>query len=80
MERDGDRDRERSSSVASLLGALVLLPLLYTLSIGPVAFVCEKLGVPKEPMRAFYRPVVWLHDHTPLKRPLEWYLSLFGLK
>jgi hypothetical protein len=40
----------------------------------------EKLNWDKAPPKRFYAPVIWLHDHTPLKRPLELYLGLFGLK
>lgn len=53
---------------------------LYVLSIGPVALFCEKTKVGEAFFQTVYRPVFWLHDHTPMKKPLEAYVRLFGLK
>lgn len=68
--------RSHAPVVALLIG---VLPLLYVFSIGPVAKTVDLLGLPREPAKAFYAPVIWLHDHTPLKKPLEWYLAVWGL-
>lgn len=76
---DGDPGWTRDA-VAVAIVAAVVVPLLYVLSIGPVALAVEKLGWDKEPVKTFYTPVIWLHDHTPLRRPLELYIGLFGLK
>ena len=61
--------------------AALLLPALYVLSVGP-AILAVNRGRGQEWVRRslpalerFYRPVEWLHDETPLKRPLEGYLN-----
>jgi hypothetical protein len=51
---------------------------IYILSIGPVVAIVESVKVGKDAARAFYDPVVWLHDHTILEGPLEWYSSIWG--
>jgi hypothetical protein len=71
---------KKSGTGAVIAAALVLLPMFYVLSIGPVAFIADKLKVEVSAVRPFYAPVIWLHDHTFLRRPLEWYLELFGVK
>jgi hypothetical protein len=77
---DDDGRRAARDVVLATLFAAAFFPLLYVLSIGPVAFAVEKLNWDKAATKKFYAPVIWLHDHTPLKRPLELYLGLFGLK
>lgn len=74
-ERDEHRERLRVGIAAPLLA---LLPVLYVLSIGPVVAVVEKTGVGEEAAHALYLPVVWLHDHTPLEKPLEKWGELWG--
>ena len=65
-----------------LVGVLFALPLFYLLSIGPVGAVCQKLNIPslRPALRAFYYPVIWLHDHTALGQPLDVYLELWGVR
>jgi hypothetical protein len=56
-------------------------PLLYVLSIAPVAkFLVKRNAMAGSAFRQIYGPVIWLHDHTPLKKPLEAYVALWGLK
>lgn len=70
---------QRSSSSAVLLCAVVLLaPVLYVLSMGPVVALVERGSLPHEPIEFFYAPVIWLHNHTALEKPLEWYGALWG--
>ena len=69
--------RTGSGAVVALVLA-VLLPALYVLSIGPVVALVEKTGVGGEEARVFYAPVIWLHDNTPLEKPLEAYAELWG--
>ncbi|MBM4780217.1 MAG: hypothetical protein GQE15_21145 [Archangiaceae bacterium] len=52
---------------------------LYVLSIAPVAAAAEVLDLPRDSVKRVYAPVIWLHDHTPLRKPLEWYMALWGL-
>lgn len=75
-------ERERSSTtIPAVVAAIaVILPVLYVLSMGPVAKVIDRFGLDREPARTFYRPVIWLHDHTVLRRPLELYLGVWGVK
>jgi hypothetical protein len=66
---------------AGVKTALIALPILYVLSIGPVYYAATKLKWTDEraftALDAFYLPLFWLHDHTPLERPLEWYTDLW---
>jgi len=63
--------------MSNALLAVVFLVVLYVLSIGPVAGVATRRDWDVDRWMAFYRPVIWLHDHTVLKEPLEWYVHLF---
>lgn len=65
---------------AVIAAVLLLLPLVYVCSIGPVARTVDALGWSRQPAKQFYAPVIWLHDHTPLRRPLELYLAAWGVK
>ena len=65
--------------VASLLFVL-LLPFLYVLSIGPVVAISEKTGRGHHAVEVVYAPVIWLHEHTFLKEPLERYAEVWGWK
>lgn len=71
------KSHSRTLSVA--IGLLFALPLVYILSVGPVALCCAKMHVDTEMVRQVYIPVIWLHDHTVLKKPLEMYLDLWGV-
>jgi hypothetical protein len=57
---------------------LLLVPCLYVLSMGPVVAVAGKNPASVPTIRAVYSPVIWLHEHTPLKQPLEMYAKLWG--
>ncbi|MFG0333962.1 MAG: hypothetical protein ACF8TS_11420 [Maioricimonas sp. JB049] len=74
---EGRRDERWASGWGSLL-ALPVIAVLYVLSIGPVVCVAEKAGIDPKPLRMFYAPVVWLHDQTPLREPLETWGKLWG--
>ena len=56
--------------------ALVLAPVLYVLSFGPADYVMKYTGRGVKVVMTVYAPVVWLHDNTPLKGPLESYAEL----
>ena len=63
--------------------ALAALPLLYVLSIGPVLKVVQRSGntpAKRNALRQVYAPVIWLHDHTFLEKPIEAYVGLWGVK
>jgi hypothetical protein len=67
-----------SGTAPLLLAILILVPILYVLSIGPVVAVVEKTGTGREAVVIFYAPVIWLHDNTPLEKPLEKYAEFWG--
>ena len=60
---------------------LLALALLYALSIGPAALVLDHHAPSlRSAARSFYRPLGWIHDKTPLREPLEWYVDLFVVR
>lgn len=70
-----------TSALAATFAVLVALPLLYVLSVGPVAMCVERFAPNmRRPVQAFYLPLRWLHDATPLREPLNWYVGLFGVR
>jgi hypothetical protein len=58
--------------------ALLLVPILYTLSIGPAHYFIRRTDKGVRPYVRAYTPVIWLHDHTSLEKPLERYLQWWG--
>jgi hypothetical protein len=80
MNEAEEQIHRSSSSGGTLAWFLLAAPLLYILSIGPVAAIWVKTQSRVAPLETFYAPVIWLHDHTPLKEPLEWYVELWGVK
>jgi hypothetical protein len=52
------------------------------LSIGPVVAIAERANTTQglELLKTVYAPVIWLHDHTILRKPLEAYVELWGVK
>ena len=51
----------------------------YVLSIGPVGALTKNTPGPAlYAVHTIYYPVIWLHDHTPLKGPLEAYGKIWG--
>ena len=63
-----------------LVWVIVLAPVLYVLSIGPAAAVVSRTGTGHDAVSVVYYPLGWLHDNTPLRDPLDWYLELWGPK
>ena len=49
----------------------------YILSIGPVIYLAQTYDWNLDAFPTIYAPVKWLHDHTFLEKPLEWYIRLF---
>ena len=74
---DEEEDKSTGSTGFIIACAAIVIPLLYVLSIGPVAMVCEKTNIPHEieqGFELFYAPLIWLHDHTFLQDPLKEYV------
>jgi hypothetical protein len=78
-ETDAEVNRPGHSG-GTLAWFILAAPLLYILSVGPVAAIWIKFKLPEAPLETFYAPLIWLHGHTPLKEPLEWYVELWGVK
>ncbi len=81
-EQPGQKPNESANfrPLAAVLLMLFLAPVLYVLSIGPVVALVQQTGQSHDAVEAIYAPVIWLHDHTPLKEPLERYGKLWGWK
>ena len=67
---------------SSVTTALLALPILYVLSIGPVIYAYNANGNTLGPRtdvacEIFYTPLVWLYENTPLRIPLDWYFELW---
>ena len=74
------QERITSRISAAFAGLGLALPLLYVLSVGPAAKLSMMYPNTMGGLRMFYIPLIWLHDHTPLRAPLEWYVELWGAK
>jgi hypothetical protein len=81
------KESEEKSGYSVFVWVFVAVLLLYVLSIGPAAKIVGSngsfLGSNGSAIATFgriYAPVIWLHDHTPLSKPLDAYVSLWGLK
>ena len=61
-----------------IVAALLLLPVFYVLSFAPVIKFSHGY-LRHSPLRQIYYPVIWLHYHTVLRKPLEEYLKLWGI-
>jgi hypothetical protein len=75
-----DNRSQHQSSGALWTLWILSVPLVYVLSVGPVVRLTmdnsHARGVP-EWVDALYRPLGWIHEHTPLEKPLEWYMELW---
>jgi hypothetical protein len=69
---------ERESRSGAAFAILPLLPILYVLSIGPVGRLVRDHSEARDTVKVAYVPIIWLHDNTFLRRPLEAYAKLWG--
>ncbi len=78
---DRIRLRRRIRTAVTWGVGLVCAALFYGLSIGPAFRGLSNRGattaVPVDTLRALYRPVYWLHAHTPLRGILERYAGVW---
>lgn len=72
-------DEEEKPNHAGWVAAVFVAVLLYVLSVGPAVLLSIKTGDGGRSIRIFYAPVIWLHENTPLKKPIEAYLFLWGV-
>ena len=77
MSHGDDGERHRSGSFT--LGLVLLIPVLYVLSVGPAAVIAVRADshAVYKAIEVFYAPLIWLHDHTFLKHPLEKYTDFW---
>ena len=75
-----NKDSEQNSGHSVFVWVFIAVPLLYVLSVGPVAKMVTINGSSGETVRLIYAPVIWLHDHTLLEKPLESYVAFWGAK
>ena len=66
------------------MALLLLLPIFYVLSTGPVAWSMDKTNqfgglIPKAVVVDFYSPVIWLHEDAFLHDPLDRYWRIWGV-
>jgi hypothetical protein len=83
MKQQPNRNSSKAANIWPLAAVLLMLlfaPVFYVLSIGPVVAMVQQTGQSHDAVEAIYAPVIWLHDHTPLKEPLERYGELWGWK
>jgi len=74
---------EEQKSRSSYLGIAVfaIVSVLYVLSIGPVGALAIEGRFSERTLKVLtyaYSPIIWLHDHTILEKPLDAYTSLWG--
>jgi hypothetical protein len=71
-----DEPQKTRRALWPIVCALIALPLLYVFSVGPVSYFAARSGGTAswlDAAKTVYAPLIWLHDNTPLKKPLEWY-------
>jgi hypothetical protein len=68
----------RSSPLAALVAAAILLsPVAYVLSVGPVVWLHDH-GLISEAVAVIYAPLQYLHDHSKQAAgALDWYIDLW---
>ena len=72
-------DEERGGLGYAIVGiALILLPVLYVLGVGPAVWLdnCYLNGIPF--LRAAYRPLTFLMEcYEPIAHALDWYIKFW---
>lgn len=72
---EGQNRRSRPEVVVTVI--VVLLSVMYALSVGPMTRFRVDGVIQESPWDVVYSPLGWLHDHTPLGWPLDWYVELW---
>jgi hypothetical protein len=73
------REEREQCSRLSILGLAFMFLIFYFASAGPVAMFVKRAKTGGQVAGVVYAPLIWLHDKTPLERPLDWYLALWEL-
>lgn len=69
-------ERQRTLLVVCAV-ALVMLPTLYLLSIGPAIWLCDRQYISQETFKTAYAPVYWLRQWEPFAEALQPYIRLW---
>lgn len=74
-----ERDDKRGGSGCAITGiALILLPVLYMLGIGPASALAKNWPVTSDLVRTLYLPVTVVTDRfLPFQYALDWYIQLW---
>jgi hypothetical protein len=73
------RERRDQSNRLSIPGLALMFLVFYFASAGPVAMFVKRAKTGGQVAGFVYAPLIWLHDKTPLEKPLDWYLALWEL-
>lgn len=75
---EDDREKRGGGTITLIGVILVLLPILYVLSRGPVLWFAWKCHLPMGPLADFYSPLLLLSDYCePLHRYNLWVDEIF---
>jgi hypothetical protein len=75
-----NNENESSSGRLMWVLGMALIPVLYFLSVGPVLLLFKNSPHPPDKvLKTIYYPLILLHDHTFLKKPIEAYCDLWGV-
>ena len=75
-----NEEPEKKGNAGAIAAVLVLLPVLYVLSIGPVIRFYLGGTMPPRFVVSFYYPLEWTHKNVRWTRgPLDAYLRLWGV-
>lgn len=74
------KPRSETTTATAWFSLLFMLGVFYLLSVGPVAAVTAQARVGEKAVSVIYAPIAWMYKHTLLRRPLQWYVKLWGLK
>jgi hypothetical protein len=75
-------EREKHSALPVIIGGLIVTPILYVLSAGPVVWLETRDLVPYfawDIIEWFYAPLNWLYEEgpAPIHDALDWYVDLW---
>ncbi len=72
-----DQHKPGRSLVGCVIFLIIALPVLYLLSIGPILWLFIHMTWSMDTYYAICFPLVWLHENSFLKEPIEWYFSSY---
>ena len=80
---ESQESKHRIGGMAGLVTLLLMMPVMYVLSLGPVVWICRGLPVGSTVIKtaeAVYWPLELIHEYDirPFSVWLNWYVDLFG--